>query len=140
MKLGIGCLTMFMMLGTVLFSVQAFCFASQPAVSQYSINDNDAAASDDNVQRADPDSHSMDTRSESNGFFAIPWISVSYIRQSIGEASLLQSARKLTRSLLFSAYSFGRTIGVTDKTVRSRSNSSCQVQALDLQIARWTAG
>ncbi len=145
---------MIMMLGTALFSIQAFTAPLQPASSRNISNGPDDGAGSGDVSQTgtltppeadlsipvDAAAHSMNSRPESKGFLAVPWIPVSYIRQAIKESSLLQQGKKDLRPFRCISYPSSQTIGVTDRTIRNQINSTFLLQALALHISRLTAG
>lgn len=154
-KLGIGCLLIIMMLGTALFSVQAFtgkfqsdAFSSSKDSSinkslNNNIKDSESGSPETNPSSsstATPIAHSMDSSPESNGFLAVPWIPVSFIRQSMKEASLLQQEQKFLRIFIIRPYPSDKKMEVTDRTIQNQTNSLCLLQTLDFHISRLTAG
>lgn len=154
-KLGIGCLLIIMMLGTALFSVQAFTGKFQSDIFSSSTNSSINKSLDNNLQvgesgscetnpsassSATPITHSMDSSPETNGFLAVPWIPVSFIRQSMKEASLLQQDQKFLRIFIIRPYPSDKKIEVTDRTIQNQTNSNCLLQVLDFQISKLTAG
>ena len=148
-----GCLMAIMMLGTALFSIQAFTGKFYSSASLYSAQASDESVTGSSFQEmgqktADSSpyeaksgaSHSMSSSAETKGFLAVPWIPAGYIRQAMTESSLSQTVRRNLRGFILLDYPSHDTIDVTDRTVRNRSNSDCSIQVLALDISRLTAG
>ena len=140
MKLGIGCLVMIMVLETALFSIQTFTGRLQS--DSYPNNQNAVATAvvSDSSATGGFVSHAMNSRADTDGLFAAPWIPVSYIQQAIGESSLPQQNPRFLSLFISTVYTSDIADGVTDRTIRGRSNSGSLMQALVFHISRLTAG
>jgi len=195
MKFAIGGLVTVMMLGTALFSVQAFTGKFQPdsfqnaseeAIAEKTTNETapiisvaspetantsttantsatanasttaDTSTTENASTTADASTttsqataasepaqapaHAVDSQPQPSGFLAVPWIPVSFIRQSMKESSFLQQAQRFFRDFSIKSYPSDKKVGVTDRTVRNQSNLEYSMQAFILHVAKLTAG
>jgi hypothetical protein len=142
-----------MMLGTALFSIQAFTGEFYSSALRYTaetidetlpesgFQETEHKTADSSPYAADTNSnHSMNSSAETKGFLAVPWIPAGYIRQAMTESSLSQTARKSLRGFVLLDYPSHDTIDITDRTVRNRTNPDYSIQILMLDISRLTAG
>ncbi|MHB1484086.1 MAG: hypothetical protein ACYCYI_05425 [Saccharofermentanales bacterium] len=158
-KLEIGFLIAVMMLGTALFSIQAFTGSFQPETDASSAffaspdidgspaadsdrNDTDRTAETTDVAKpqTEPASHSMDSNPEAKGFLAAPWIPASFIRQSMSQDVSFEKLNRLIRTYTIKSYPVDKTPDITDRNIRNMTNKGYHKQVLSMHIAKLTAG
>lgn len=136
MKFGIGFLITIMMLGTALFSVQAFTGNFQLDSSGM----DDSCLSSASSEKGEVPAHSMDRSPEKTGFLAVPWMPASFIRQALGRDVSLEQLKRFAGTYAIKSYPMDLTSGITDKNIRNMSNTSYHIQILSMHIAKLTAG